>query len=127
MHGHLDQDISLPGASWACPGEKCWFLRASDAPEDHGQNDLVVLNRELAGAILARGLPAAAPSLWEPRHPRRYRVGSVANSKLTTHQGPTLRDHAARASTRCTNCACPTTSPRAQPSTWPLRNMCMAS
>src|ERR1039458_457952 len=69
MHGHLDQDIPLPVASWACPGGQCWFLRASDAREDHGQNDLVVLNRELAAAILARGLPAPAPSLWEPRHP----------------------------------------------------------
>jgi hypothetical protein len=28
-------------------------LSASDAPEDHRQNDLVVLNRELAAAILA--------------------------------------------------------------------------
>src|ERR1039457_5524381 len=69
MHGHLDQDIPLPVPSLACPGGKCWFLRASDAREDPGQNDLVVLNRELAAAILARGLPAPAPSLWEPRHP----------------------------------------------------------
>src|ERR1039458_10614764 len=69
MHGHLDQDIPLPVASWACPGGKCWFLRAGDAPEDHRQNDLVILNRELAAAILARGLPAPAPRLWEPRHP----------------------------------------------------------